>query len=207
MDFAQDAGIACFFCLYNGVKRSSQEGDRMRRPFPLLALGLACMIALLLSVMASGFPSPPGGDADTQEVVSVAYGNLLNDENLVHYMARLPLTLGILRLDWREPILYVDLYMTDQGLPREDVFHDLLEVGRFGLANMKNVSRVMMRVYDERGKHASLLLAVTADRTQALRRLSYAEEEDAALESAEQLVRDIFKVQSTRRWQEWYGAE
>ncbi|GFR36880.1 hypothetical protein PRECH8_01760 [Insulibacter thermoxylanivorax] len=179
----------------------------MRRPFPLLALGFACMIALLLSVIASGFPRVPGGDEDTQEVVSVVYGNILNDENLVHYMARLPLTLDILRLDWREPILYVDLYMTDQGLPREEVFHDLLEVGRFGLANMKNVSRVMMRVYDERGKHASLLLAVTADRTQALRRLSYAEEEDAALESAEQLVREVFKVQSTRRWQEWYGAE
>ncbi len=79
----------------------------------LTAVVLSCVIAVFLQLVSLAPLSPPN-ESPAQAVVSLAFGDQLNDQNLVDYMARMTLSVGIRKLDWQEPVLYADFYAKEQ---------------------------------------------------------------------------------------------
>jgi len=166
------------------------------------AAGLACMIALGLAWLAH--LTGPAGDGKGEPTVTLDYGGRLTDDNLVDYMAHMSIRLGIRKVDWREPVLYIDLYVQDDRTKREEVFADVREVCLFALQSVRNVGKVMMRIYDSPRGSSSLLIAVSAD-SLARRRLTEWIRETGTDGDAERLVRSVFQVQETPRWLLLYG--
>jgi len=164
----------------------------------IIAIGLAFLPEVLR--YSDSEEAPHHGD--TQAVISLAYGSRLNDENLVDYMASMPLHLGLRQIDWREPLLYIDLYVKHDEVDRDQIFTDIQELSIFSLQAMKNVQNVFLRVYDARHGEPSLLLAVSADSSQ-LKRL-HAEDEVVAEVDPERYVRERFRVQQTSHWLIWF---
>jgi hypothetical protein len=168
----------------------------------LSATGLSCMIVLCLSYLAN-YDVNQTRDESADVMVTLAYGDRLTDDNLVDYMAHLPLSLAIRKVDWREPVLYIDLYVKD-GTERNLVFTDIRDICLFGLQSMRNVSKVMMRIYDSPRGSSSLLLAISAD-SFAKRKLTERLRDAGTDGDAEQLVRSVFQVQETPRWPLLFG--
>jgi hypothetical protein len=168
----------------------------------LSAAGLSCLIAFVLAY-AAGLREPTREGHD-METVTHDYGVRLTDDNIVDYMAHMPITLGIRKVDWREPVLYIDLYVQDYETEREVVFADIRDVCMFALQSVRNVGKVMIRIYDSPRGSSSLLMAVSAD---SLDRRELAEWlRDGGSESeSEQLVRQVFQVQETPRWPLLFG--
>jgi len=167
----------------------------------LFTIGLSVVIALSLSLLP-GTGERSSEEQNLQAVVSLAYGRKLNDENLVDYVARMPFTLGIRSLDWREPILYVDFYLQEGSVNRDRIFTDIRHICEFGTRTMRNVEQVLVRLYDTRSPNGHLLLAISADRSDAtMSELG----EDIEQDDAEQYVKQLFHVQSTARWNQLFG--
>lgn len=175
----------------------------------LSAIVIGSIIALVLSFLP-GISSERVKEhaprrMDSQAVISLAYGSRLSDENLVDYMASMPLTLGIRRIDWREPWLYIDLYVKYHDMRRDQIFADIKEVSLFSLQAMKNVRNVFVRVYDARHNEASLMLAVSADVHQMKQEVPN-DPSDAEVDS-ERYVLERFRVQQTSHWMEWIDGQ
>jgi len=168
----------------------------------LSAAGLSCMIALVLAYAAG--PGGPAQESQGTEPVTLDYGDRLTDDNIVDYMAHMPITLGIRKVDWREAVLYIDLYVKDDGTGREAVFADIRDVCLFALQSMRNVGKVMMRIYDSPRGSSSLLIAVSADSLDR-RELTDWLRDSGAGNDAERLVRSVFQVQETPRWPILFG--
>lgn len=163
----------------------------------LTAVVLSCVIAAFLQLVSLAPLSPPN-ESPAQAVVSLAFGDELNDQNLVDYMARMTLSVGIRKLDWQEPVLYADFYAKEQGLKREQLFAAIEEVMLFGLSSMQNVNLMMIRLYEGNDRDAPLLLAVTADREKVQDHLDHAE-----VQTSEAFVRHASRVQFAPRWPKW----
>lgn len=170
----------------------------------LAAAGVACVLLTGLALLINLFDPHEEGHQATQASLSVPYGTRLHDDNLVDYMARLQLKLGIRMVNWREPDLFVDLYVDQNGLSRLQIFQDIQEISRFALQTMKNVEHLYLRVYEgKRGEDAAMLLAVSADRRQLSKR-----QLDPMLDSAhdaEKIIKQEFRVQETARWSDLFG--
>lgn len=163
----------------------------------LAAVGLTVVLLTGLSLLASLTDRSGDDDQPNQTTLSVPYGTRLHDDNLVDYMARLPLKLGIRKVNWREPDLYVDLYLDQSRITRQQIFQDIQEIGLFSLQTMKNVEHLYLRVYDgQRDDDARMVLAVTADR----RQLRLADLSGDTAQDAEGFVKERFRVQETVRW-------
>lgn len=129
-----------------------------------------------------------------------------SDTNLVDTLADLPLRTELRRVDWRSPILMVDLKLPG-GVSEADLFADLYEICRFAFADTSNIGEVMIRVKaavssDSRSdaRKEALLLSLEADR------MSW----DAALRGTEPdsplasrlLLNDIGRFRYTDAWRE-----
>lgn len=161
------------------------------------AVILSCFVAVLLHLISTVLTASSGQSASTA-VLSLNYGTELNDQNLVDYMARMSLRVGIRKLDWQEPVLYADFYALDH-LQREELFADIQHLLLFGLSSMRNVDKMMIRLYDGEAKHASLLLAIMAEREQVQKVM----EEISGEETSEFFVRRSSGVQFAPRWSGW----
>lgn len=209
-------------CTYRSCERHVQQGGRGVRQANkiLIAVAMSFIFTIGLTIISDfmnpdiitkqGSKKEQARQEDSQAVISLAYGSILNDRNLVDYMAGMQLNLGIRKLDWREPMLYVDLYVKDRHIDRQDIFADVQKIGLFSLQGMKNVNNIFLRVYDNRHREASLLLAVSADANQMKDSLqSLQDEVNGSYDSRdyEKFVRDRYRVQQTHRWSEWFDQQ
>ncbi|MFD2612012.1 hypothetical protein [Paenibacillus gansuensis] len=96
---------------------------------------------------------------------------MLGDENLVDFVAQLPLRTSLDKVDWGHSVLYIDLKISEPaGETQSVIFGDLYEIAEFGLLGTENVKEVMLRVYNPESadgrRQKELLLSMEAKRSE-----------------------------------------
>jgi hypothetical protein len=132
---------------------------------------------------------------------------VLSNDNLVDWLSEIPMRLTLKQVEWSYRILAMDYEIPPDTDVPDDVYVQLVDAIRHGLAGTTNVQRVQVRVFEQAAsssKQRKLLVAVDAKRGQFVDR-EY--EVQRILEgNAEEWLIQRFQYTKTKRWQELLRA-
>ena len=153
--------------------------------------------------LALALSSLPEGDRQAEHALLSSDGTIVfSDANLVDAIADLPLKTNIRRVDWRSPILMVDLKLPG-GVTETDLYADLYTICRFAFDSTSNIGEVMIRVKaaaSSGSRKETLLVSLEADRTSWDAAAGVADT-DSPLASRV-LLNDIGRFRYTDAWHE-----
>lgn len=129
--------------------------------------GLSIVIAWGLSLLPDLRHKAIGTEAEVtvfHDIRPIA----LTAANLVDWVLSEPLRLELKKVDWNERILAMDFLVSEDVQFPNDIYFQMVDTVRHGLAETLNVQRVQIRVYEHEPDIGArrLLAALDAERTQ-----------------------------------------
>ncbi|MEI7024556.1 hypothetical protein [Paenibacillus sp. y28] len=166
----------------------------------LASCGLA--IGLTLVLQWSGLELNKGSELPVMRAVKT---ERIDEAGVVDLLTQVRLHADILRVDWRDSIISLDLAVNPAQSGKELIYEDLYNLVNHSFNRTANVKEVMVRVM-ERGSGAvkpssmTLLLSMDAQRR-------YMGEPDSWNEALtpEVFVRSRFQMNFTPKWRQKYG--